>query len=357
VRHELPKVRLLAAASPVVAVLFVLLVAGGTAPLQAQSRPRIATGFGLAVPAGSMADVAPLGLSGTVGVGFPTSERFTLWLEGSADALGEEQISTRYLAGAEYLFTQPWSRWRLSGTMGAGATTFWDNAWYPYTIAEDGSYYGWEVRLSGTHFTVAPGFRAGYSLAPNLDLELIGRVNMALYEGEAFAYDTLGVRTDLEPPGSPITFWGLTLGSRLRAGGPPSDWSDVGPGDQVRVWTLSGHQVEGRVVSTRDGRLSLVNGEERVDVPLDGLQSAAVRHTRADHGGVLGTAIGGGAGALLGLLAAGLGCSLDDSGSGCTAGEYAGATLAFGLIGGATGFLFGTLLGSANDEWSDLPVR
>jgi len=325
-------------------------------PLHAQHRTRIAAGFGVAAPAGSIADVAGVGLSGSIGVGFPTSDRLTLWLEGSVDALGEEEISTRYLAGAEYLFTQPWGRWRLSGTLGAGATTFWDNQWYPYTIGEDGSFYSWEVRLNGTHFTVAPGFRARYAVAPNLDLELVGRANMALYEGEAFTYDGLGVRTDLEPPGSPITFWGLTLGSRLRAGGPPSQWSEVEPGDRVRVWTLSGHEVEGRVVSARNGTLGLMSGDERVDLPLEGLQGAAVHYTRADHGGVLGAAIGGGAGVVLGLLGAGVGCSLNE-GSGCSAGQYAGVSLAFGLIGGATGFIVGTLIGSASDEWSELAVR
>jgi hypothetical protein len=334
----------------------VVVAAGSAPPAHAQSRTRIAAGFGFASAAGSMSDVAGLGLYGAVGVGFPRGDRLTLWLEGSAEVLGEEQVSTRYLAGAEYLFTQPWSPWRLSGTLGAGATTFWDNQWYPYTIGEDGSYYGWEVRLSGTHFTVAPGFRAGYALAPNVDLELVGRVNMALYGGEAFTYDGTGVRTDLEPPGSPITSWGLTLGSRLRAGGPPSEWSDVQSGDHVRAWTLSGHQVEGRVVSTRDGRLILASGEERLDLPVEGLQGAAIRHSKADRGGVLGAAIGGGAGVLFGLLAAGLGCSLDDSGSGCSGGEYAAASVVFGLIGGATGFIVGTLLGSGSGQWSDLTV-
>ena len=304
-----------------------------------------------------MADVASLGLSGVIGVGFPTSDRLTLWLEGSADAMGEEQISTRYLAGAEYLLTPPPGPWRLSGTVGVGATTYWDNQWYPYSIGEDGSYYGREVRLSGTHLTVSPGFRARYAISPNLDLELIGRVNMAMYEGEAFTYDTTGVRRDLEPPGSPITSWGLALGSRLRAGGPPSAWQEVKPGDQLRVWTLSGHEVEGRVVSARDGRLVLAAGEERVDIPLEGLQGAAVRHSRADHGGVLGAAIGGGAGALLGLLAAGVGCALNESSSGCSGGQYAGALVGLGVVGGATGFVFGTLLGSARDEWSEVSVR
>ncbi len=289
-------------------------------PACAQSRARIAGGFGVASGIGSLAELTRPGLFGTVGVGFPRGDRFTFWLEGSAEGLpadtdplvaqGDWQYSTRYLAAAEYRITRPWSRWRASATLGVGATTFWDNSWAMYSIDEDGFFDFNEasiVVLDGTHFTVAPGFRAAYGVGPNLDLELVGRVNMALYGGEAFALDAFGVPTDIEPPGSPITSWGLTLGTRLRAGGAPFGWSEVEPGDRVRAWTLSGHPVEGRVISAAGGRLRLATAREPIDVALAGLQDAAVLHSRADRGGIIGAAVGGGAGLLLGALAAGIG--------------------------------------------------
>jgi len=346
------------------------LAAGAMSTSSAQSRTQVAGGFGIASGAGNLADLTGVGLFGTVGVGFPKGDRFTFWLEGSGEGLpsdsdplveqGDWQYSTRYLAGAEYRFTRAWNPWHVSATLGLGATTFWDNSWARYSIADDGSPdFGTVsiVELSGTHFTVAPGFRAAYAIGPNLDVELLGRVNMALYGGEAFAIDTAGAWSDVEPPGSPITSWGLTLGTRLRAGGAPSEWSDLEPGDRVRAWTLSGHQVEGRLVSAQGGRLRLASGRDSVDVALDGLQSAAALHSRADKGGILGASIGGGIGALLGGLAAGFGCSLDDSASGCSSGDWVPATVALGLTGAVAGFVFGTLLGGLDDEWSDLPVR
>jgi len=346
------------------------LAAGTATPAHAQSRTQIAGGFGIASGLGGLADLTGVGMFGALGVGFPRGDRFTFWLEGSAEGLppdsdplveqGEWQYSTRYLASAEYRFTRPWDSWRVSATLGLGATTFWDNSWATYSIDEDG-FYDFNtasiVELSGTHFTVAPGFRASYGLTPNLDLELVGRVNMALYDGEAFAFDTAGVRTDLEPPGSPITSWGLTLGTRLRTGGAPSEWSDLEPGDQVRAWTLSGHEIEGRLVSTEGGRLRLASGRDSIDVALDGLQSAAALYTKADHGGVLGAAILGGAGIVLGALATGVGCSVDDSASGCSSGDWVAGPVALGLTGAVAGFFFGSLLGSLSEQWSDLSVR
>jgi hypothetical protein len=346
------------------------LAAGAATPAHAQSRTQIAGGFGIASGLGSLADLTGVGMSGTIGVGFPRGDRFTFWLEGSAEGLpsdsdplveqGGWQYSTRYLAAAEYRFTRPWSPWRASASLGVGATTFWDNSWAMYSIDEDGFYdfnTASVVELTGTHFTVAPGFRAAYELAPTLDLELVGRVNMALYGGEAFAVDTAGVYTDIEPPGSPITSWGVTLGTRLRAGGAPSDWVDLEPGDRVRAWTLSGHEIEGRLVSAKGGRLRLASGRDSIDVALDGLQSAAALYTKADHGGVLGAAILGGAGIVLGALATGVGCSVDDSASGCSTGDWVAGPVALGLTGAVAGFFFGSLLGSLSEQWSDLSVR
>ena len=348
----------------------VALAAGCASHAEAQSRTRIAGGFGIASGVGSLADLTRPGWFGTLGVGFPRGDRFTFWLEASAEGLpsdsdplieqGDWQYSTRYLAAAEYRFTRPWNRWRASATLGIGATTFWDNSWARYSIDEDGFYdfnTASVVELTGTHFTVAPGFRAAYELAPNLDLELVGRVNMALYGGEAFAVDTAGVWTDIEPPGSPITSWGLSLGTRLRAGGPPSDWSDLEPGDHVRAWTLSGHQVEGRLVSAEEGRLRLATGQESIDVALDGLQDAAVLHSSADRGGLIGAAVLGGVGVLLGAAATGVGCSLDDSASGCSSGDWVAGPVALGLTGAVAGFIFGTLLGGLSDEWIGLSVN
>ena len=204
---------------------------------------------------------------------------------------------------------------------------------------------------------MAPGFRAAYELAPNLDLELVGRVNMALYGGEAFAIDTAGVWTEIEPPGSPITSWGLSLGTRLRAGGPPSDWSDLEPGDQVRAWTLSGHQVEGRLVSTEGGRLRLAVGQESIDVALDGLQDAAVLHSSADRGGWIGAAALGGLGVLLGAAATGIGCSMNESASGCSNSDWVAGPVVLGLTGAVAGFVFGTLLGGLSDQWIGISGR
>ena len=343
------------------------LAAGAASPAHAQSRTQIAGGFGIASGIGSLADLTKVGMYGTLGVGFPRGDRFTFWLEASAEGLpadtdplveqGDWQYSTRYLAAGEYRFTKPWSPWRVSATLGLGATTFWDNSWATYSIDEDGFYdfnTASVVELTGTHFTVAPGFRAAYELAPNLDLELVGRVNMALYGGEAFAIDTAGVWTDIEPPGSPITSWGLSLGTRLRAGGPPSDWSDLEPGDQVRAWTLSGHQVEGRLVSTEGGRLRLAVGQESIDVALDGLQDAAVLHSSADRGGWIGAAALGGLGVLLGAAATGVGCSLDDSASGCSNSDWVAGPVVLGLTGAVAGFVLGTVLGGLDDKWSSL---
>ena len=345
------------------------LAAAAASPAHSQSRTQIAGGFGVASGVGNLADLTSLGWFGTLGVGFPRGDRFTFWLEASAEGLpsdsdplveeGDWQYSTRYLAGAEYRFTRPWSPWRASATLGIGATTFWDNSWARYSIDEDGFYdfnTASVVELTGTHFTVAPGLRAAYELAPNLDLELVGRVNMALYGGEAFSVDTAGVRTDIEPPGSPITSWGLSLGTRLRAGGPPSDWSDLEPGDRVRAWTLSGHQVEGRLVSAEGGRLRLAVGQESIDVALDGLQDTAVLHSSADRGGLIGAAVLGGVGALLGAAATGIGCSTDDSSSGCSSGDWVAGPVALGLTGAVAGFVFGTLLGGLSDEWVGISV-
>jgi hypothetical protein len=226
-----------------------------------------------------------------------------------------------------------------------------------YSIDEDGFFDFNEasiVVLDGTHFTVAPGFRAAYGVGPNLDLELVGRVNMALYGGEAFALDAFGVPTDIEPPGSPITSWGLTLGTRLRAGGAPFGWSEVEPGDRVRAWTLSGHRVEGRVISTAGGRLRLATAREPIDVALAGLQDATVLHSRADRGGIIGAAVGGGAGLLLGALAAGIGCSLNDSASGCSSSDWVAVPVGLALTGAVAGFVFGTALGGTSDEWSPI---
>jgi len=343
------------------------LAASSASSAHAQSRTQIAGGFGLASGVGSLADLTRPGWFGTLGVGFPRGDRFTFWLEASAEGLpadsdplveqGDWQYSTRYLAAAEYRLTRPWNRWRASATLGIGATTFWDNSWARYSIDEDGFYdfnTASVVELTGTHFTVAPGFRAAYELAPNLDLELVGRVNMALYGGEAFAIDTAGVWTEIEPPGSPITSWGLSLGTRLRAGGPPSDWSDVEPGDQVRAWTLSGHQVEGRLVSAEEGRLRLASGQETIDVALDGLQDAAVLHSSADRGGWIGAAALGGLGVLLGAAATGVGCSLDDSASGCSNSDWVAGPVVLGLTGAVAGFVLGTVLGGLDDKWSSL---
>ena len=348
----------------------VALVASTGTSAHAQSRTQIAGGFGIASGIGSLGELTRPGMYGTLGVGFPRGDRFTFWLEASAEGLpsdsdplveqGDWQYSTRYLAAAEYRFTRPWSRWRASASLGLGATTFWDNSWATYSLDEDGFYdfnTALVVELTGTHFTVAPGFRAAYELAPNLDLELVGRVNMALYEGEASAIDTAGVRSDIEPPGSPITSWGLSLGTRLRAGGPPSEWSDLEPGDQVRAWTLSGHQVEGRLVSTEGGRLRLAVGQESIDVALDGLQDAAVLHSSADRGGWIGAAALGGLGVLLGAAATGVGCSTSESSSGCSSSEWVAVPVALGLTGAVAGFVFGTLLGGLSEEWSGLSGR
>jgi hypothetical protein len=184
----------------VLALGAVALADGAASPAHAQSRTQIAGGLGITSGVGSLADLTSIGMFGTLGVGFSRGDRFTFWLEGSAEGLpsdtdplveqGDWQYSTRYLAAGEYRFTRPWSPWRASATLGLGATTFWDNSWARYSIDEDGFYdfnTASVVELTGTHFTVAPRFRAAYALAPNLDLELVGRVNMALYKGEAFA--------------------------------------------------------------------------------------------------------------------------------------------------------------------------
>lgn len=342
------------------------LSSGAASPVHAQSRTRVAGGFGVASGFGDLADLTGVGAFGRVGVGFPRGDRFTFWLEGSAEGLpsdsdprieqGDWQYATRYLAIAEYRFTRPWSPWRLSGTLGAGATTFWDNSWYLFSTGDD----GWPdyevagiVELSGTHLTAAPGFGAAYAIAPNLDVELLGRANLTFHGGEAFAFDTAGARFDVEPPGSPITSWNLSIGTRLRAGGVPSEWSDLEAGDRVRVWTAAGRQVEGRLVAAERGILRLHSGGELVELGFGELQSAAAHHTRADRGAIIGAASLGGLGALLGGLAAGVGCSVSE-GDDCS--DWVAGPVALGLTGAVTGFVLGSLLGGLGDGWSALPV-
>lgn len=339
-----------------------LLAAALPMPVQAQSRIRVTGGLGLAGGTGDLGRLTGLGMSGTLAVGVPVDERITIWIEGSADALsvavnenvsGFTEFMTRYLVVGEYRVTWPWSPWRFSATLGAGATTFWDNAWLTFHPVGDDPvqplFTTTVVRLSGTHFTVAPGFRASYSIDPNFDLELVGRYSLAMHGGESFRIDESGARTDLEPPGSPTTSWALTFGGRLRARGPPSEWTDLEPGDRVRAWGSDGSRLDGRLVSVDDRRLRLSTDSGITDMALENVQSAASLYSRADRGGLIGGAVLGALGFGLGYLAGqGLCDKADCSGEGVEAG------IRLGLIAGIGGFIFGGLIGSATEGWREI---
>jgi hypothetical protein len=343
------------------------LVSAITAVEAVAQRARVATGFGVATGIGSIGQVTGPGGYGTIGAGFPRGDRFTFWIEGSAEGLpggsnpelsGDDwQWVTRYLAAGEYRFTRPWNAWRVSGTLGIGVSTFWDDEWPVWPTSGSGLpdlETGPDiVALSGTHFTLAPGFRVAYSIDPNLDLELVGRANVALYEGETFRFDTTGVRIDLEPPGSPIASWGLTLGTRLRAGGAPHDREGLEPGDRVRLWTTDGRQLEGRWIGIAGRRLSLAGasddgGVTRIDV--DAVQNAAVLQSSADRGGLIGAGVVGAAGVFLGVIAGQVGCEVDCSGA------WVGPAAAAGLAGAAMGFVAGSLLGGLEHDWKALSL-
>jgi hypothetical protein len=92
-------------------------------------------------------------------------------------------------------------------------------------------------------------------------------------------------------------------------------------------------------------------------VALDGLQDAAVLHSSADRGGWIGAAVLGGVGVLLGAAATGIGCSVDDSASGCSSSEWVAAPVALGLTGATAGFIIGSLFGSSDEEWRDITGR
>lgn len=346
-----------------VALAFTVLLvvfSAAPSPARAQSRVRVSGGLGLAGGSGELGRLTGLGMSGTLAVGLPVDERIAVWFEGSADGLsgadgvdGDTEYMTRYLATGEYRITWPWSAWRVSATLGAGATTFWDNSWATYELVNDNPVEPLHtttiVAMSGTHFTVAPGLRASYSVDPNLDIEFVGRYSLALYDGESFRIDEVGGLTVLEPPGSPITSWAFTLGGRLRTGGPPSAWADLEPGDPVRVWGANGRQYDGRLVSVDESRLRLNTESGITDMGWTNVQSAAALNSRADRGSLIG-------GVALGVLGFGLGylagqglCDKAD----CS-GEGVGPGIGLGLIAGIGGFVFGGLIGGGSESWHDI---
>jgi len=126
-------------------------------------------GGGLAIPLGDLDDVADPGPSVAVGASYFLNPHLALRVEGGVDFLDQGGSAPKdvdlqiwhYLAGLEYVFSDPTSSALFSVDFGAGGTTFDTDVF----IVPDGSGGSTTGNFAQTYFALQGGLKLGYSFA------------------------------------------------------------------------------------------------------------------------------------------------------------------------------------------------
>ena len=190
-----------------VALLLAGLPADGFA--QAVDEPWIVDGRGgISVPAGDFADLADVGPSFGLGIGYRVHPRVTLRVDGDVGIFTGSELATgaeapdmnlwHYNGGVEVELTPPdASRWDVTANLAAGATTFSsDDFAQPLTNPATGEVV---TDFSSTYFTANGGLKLGYDVSRNVAVYAGGQWYLAFTDEDDTAVFSALSPTEIEP--------------------------------------------------------------------------------------------------------------------------------------------------------------